>query len=77
MPDASEINDENHLGIGGAFLAGLLYGIHEEKTPEDTMKIATAAMCFCTRKRDAISGMVDRDVLLKLALSDERKEFRV
>ena len=61
------------VGAGDAFCAGMLYGIHEEWSPEDSMKLGACCSAASLSASDGNSGM--RPLKEVLSLSD-RFDFR-
>lgn len=61
------------VGAGDAFCAGALYGIMEEKSDQDILKIASCTAAMNLRALDSISGAADLETTMKLESLYERR----
>ena len=69
MPDGYIVGA---VGAGDAFCAGMLYGIHEEWSPEDCMNLGACCSAASLSASDSNSGL--RPIKEVLSLS-ERFDF--
>jgi sugar/nucleoside kinase (ribokinase family) len=56
------------VGAGDAFCAGVLYGIHEGWSPEESLKVGSAAAAACLQAANTTDGVRSLGEIKKLKL---------
>ena len=56
---------KNTTGAGDAYCAGVLYGAHEDRSLEDSMKLATASAAFSLSDNGAADGLKPEAEVIK------------
>lgn len=60
------------VGVGDAFCAGALYGIHQKMSDADILSFASAAAACSMRVENAVDGMMDKNALVALMHNGKR-----